>query len=252
MGQPLRREQVVRGVASAKGSLGLQVVRKMPPGPMMPAAADTMTLIRRVLREGLPTTRVEREVNRWRTQNMRFLTFLTRGLKTVLLARALKLPHFHGALTLTPIFKIGTAEERRLTLGLVGVRVVTDAGVNFIVDAFQGTTELENMKFHGIGTGSTAEDQTDTALVTELTTQYTGNVRATGNLAEGASANIFHTEGTNTLDETPGAALREHGVFSQAATGGGTLLDRTVYAAITLSAGDALLSKYELTLSAGG
>lgn len=135
--------------------------------------------------------------------------------------------------------------------GVVGRKVVTDAGVAFIVDAFQNTKELENLKYHALGTGSTAEAAGDTALVTELTTEYTGNVRATGTTAEGASANIYSTVATNTLDGTPGTALREHGIFDQAATGGGTLLDRTVFAAITLSSGDGLQSTYQLTLTSG-
>lgn len=135
-------------------------------------------------------------------------------------------------------------------LGIVGRKLVTDTGVGYIVDAFQNSVELENMKYHGLGTGSTAEDQTDSALGTELTTEYTGNVRATGTTTEGATANIYRTVATNTLDGTPGAALREHGVFS--ASSSGVLLDRTVYAAITLSSGDSLQSTYDLTLSAGG
>lgn len=134
--------------------------------------------------------------------------------------------------------------------GVVGRKVVTDVGVGYIVDAFQNSVELENMKFHGLGTGSTAENASDTALVTELTTEYTGDVRATGSTTEGATANIYKTVGTNTLDGTPGAALREHGIFS--ASTSGVLLDRTVFAAITLSSGDSLQSTYQLTLSSGG
>jgi hypothetical protein len=232
------------GRVSLAGGVQLHVIRGRQPGP--PRAQTTMEWLRRALREGLPTMAVEREVRRWRVANLRYLS---RGMRQVLLARALKLPVFHGALWLTPIY----ADGRRVELGLVGLRVVTTAGVGFLVDALQNLLEPEIMKYHGIGTGSTAENASDTALVTELTTEYNpDNTRATGNLAEGASANIFHTEATNTLDGTPGAALREHCVFSQAATGGGTALDRTVYAAITLSAGDGLLSKYELTLNSGG
>jgi hypothetical protein len=137
-------------------------------------------------------------------------------------------------------------------LGEVGRKLITDAGVGFLVDAWQNSVELENMKYHALGTGSTAEAQGDTALVTELTTEYTGNVRATGTTTEGATANIFRTVATNTLDGTPGAALREHGLLSQAATGGGVLWDRTVYAAITLSSGDGLQSQYDMTATAGG
>lgn len=137
-------------------------------------------------------------------------------------------------------------------LGMIGNKVVTTTGVNYIVDAFQNITELENFKYHGIGTDAgTSEAAGNTGLTTELTTEYNpNNTRATGTTAEGASANIFQTVGTNTLDGTPGAALREHGVFS--ASSAGTLLDRTVYSAITLSSGDAIQTTYELTFSSGG
>jgi hypothetical protein len=235
------------GTASFKGALSLQVVRRKGEPPPVQSRAD---FLRRILHEGLPTMKLDDAirvpVNQFRRRNMRHLLS---GVRVVLASRALKLPTLYGALDLTPIFRKGTPQEYTLPLGLVGLKVVTTAGVGYICDAFQNLTELENFKFHALGTGVTAEDVSDVALVTELTTQYTGNVRATGNLAEGASANIFHTEATNTLDETPGAALREHGVFS--AVSAGVLLDRTLFAAITLSAGDALLSKYELTLSAG-
>jgi len=132
--------------------------------------------------------------------------------------------------------------------------VVTTAGVNFLTDAMQGITEPEILKFHGIGTGTTAEAVGDTALVTELTTEYNPNsTRATGSLTEGAGANIFRTIGTNTLDSgTP--AVTEHGIFSQAATGGGTLLDRSVFTAINLNGGngDGLQTTYDLTFPSGG
>lgn len=192
-----------------------------------------------------PYQEVRDEVNTFRTANLRYLL---RGLPRLRMAGALGLPHFHGALSLSVIRgKTGMV----LPFGLVGVRVVTTAGVNFLVDAWQGTVELEILKYHGIGTGSTAENVTDTALVTELTTEYNpDSTRATGSLTEGASANIFRTVGTNTLDGTPGAALREHGVFSAASAG--TLWDRTVFAAITLSTGDGLQSTYDMTASAGG
>ena len=133
--------------------------------------------------------------------------------------------------------------------GVVGRKVVTDVGVAYIVDAFQNLTEVENQKFHGLCTGSTAESVGDTALVTELTTEYTGNVRATGTTTEGASGNIYRTVATNTLDGTPGQALREHGIFN--ASTSGVLLDRTVYSAITLSSGDSLATTYDLTLTSG-
>jgi hypothetical protein len=128
---------------------------------------------------------------------------------------------------------------------------VTTAGVGFIVDAFQNILELEIMKYHGIGTGGTAEAVGDTALVTELSTGYNpDNTRATGSLTEGAGANVFRTVGTNTVDSSP--AITEHGIFSQAATGGGTLLDRSLFSAVNLVSGDSLQSTYDLTFTSGG
>lgn len=252
------------GIGYSKGNLGLYVPRPL-------TLKNTVAL-------GLPNRSLPSLVNSWRRDN---LTNLWRGLKQVLMARALRIPVHYGVLYLAiqkplipdnllkelleeytnnhihglpsfPQFATGKGFRHvNLFLGLASFRVVTTVGVNFIVDAFQNSVELENLKFHGIGTGSTAEAVGDTALVTELTTEYTGNVRATGTTTEGASANIYRTVATNTLDGTPGAALREHGIFDQAATGGGTLLDRTVYAAITLSSGDSLQSTYDHTQTAG-
>jgi len=134
--------------------------------------------------------------------------------------------------------------------GIVSKKVVTDAGVAYIVDAFQNSTELENMKYHGLGTGTTAEAAAQTTLVTELTTEYTGNVRATGTTTENA-ANIYETVATNTLDSgTP--AVTEHAVFS--ASSSGTMLDRSLFSAINLvgANGDALQTTYRLTFTSGG
>lgn len=135
--------------------------------------------------------------------------------------------------------------------GIVGRRLVTNNGVAFIVDAFQNLVELELQKFHGLGTGSTAENAADALLVGELTTEYpTANTRPTGSLAEGGAANIFQTWATCTVSGV--ASLREHGVFSSATASYGILLDRTVYALIVLAAGDTIETTYQLTCSAGG
>lgn len=136
--------------------------------------------------------------------------------------------------------------------GLLGSKVVTTAGVGFLVDAWQNLLELEAMRFHGLGTGSGAEAAADTALGTELTTEYNPNsTRATGSLTEGASANVFRSLGTNTLDGTPGASLREHGLFNNATVGSGVLWDRTVFGAIALVSGDSLATQYDCTFAAG-
>lgn len=134
--------------------------------------------------------------------------------------------------------------------GIVSRKVITDTGVAFLVDAWQNSVEMENMKFHGLGTATTAEAASQTALTTELTTQYqTDNTRATGTTTENA-ANVFRSVATNTLDA--GATIQEHGVFSQAATGGGVMWDRSLTGAQTLSASDSLQTTYDCTVSSGG
>ena len=142
-----------------------------------------------------------------------------------------------GRLFAAVIHKDGSREE----LGLICTKVVTDAGVAYIVDSFQNLVELENMRYHASGTGVTAEAASQTALVTEVAT------RQSGTLTEGASANIFRTVGTITY---AGAfAITEHGIFSAASAG--TLLDRSVFAAINVVASDAIQFTYELTMPSG-
>jgi hypothetical protein len=136
-------------------------------------------------------------------------------------------------------------------LGLASCRVITTTGVNFIVDAFQGLVEPENMKYHGLGTGGSAEAVGNTALTTELTTQYsTSNTRPTGSLGEQAgNANVYETIATITVSAT--VAATEHGIFSQAATGGGVMLDRTLFSVVNLASGESLQSTYQLSMFAG-
>ncbi len=134
--------------------------------------------------------------------------------------------------------------------GVVSRKVITTAGVGFLVDSWQNLVELEVMKFHGIGTGTTAEAAADTALVTELTTQYNpDSTRATGTTAENA-ANVFRTVATNTVDVA--VSIAEHGVFNAAAAATGTLWDRSVFTAIALANGDSLQTTYDCTASSGG
>lgn len=133
------------------------------------------------------------------------------------------------------------ADGKRTDLGLVCTKVVTDAGVAYLVDCLQGTVEPEVLRFHGCGTGNTAESAAQTALVTE-----TGS-RVSGTLTEGASANIFRTVATIAFTST--LAIVEHAVFS--ASTAGTMLDRSLFAAINVVNGDSIQFTYELTLPSG-
>lgn len=142
-----------------------------------------------------------------------------------------------------------------IDLGLVSTAVVTDVGCQKIVAAMNTSDAATAVafKFHGIGTGVTAESSTDTALGTELTTEYNPNsTRATGTQTTGGTTKVYRTVATNTIDSgTP--AITEHGVLSQAATGGGSLLDRSVFAAINLigANGDGIQSTYDFTTVSG-
>jgi hypothetical protein len=151
---------------------------------------------------------------------------------------------------LAGVAKAVARDGRVIDYGVASLRVITTTGAGFIVDAFQNIVEVENMKFHGLGTGTNAEAVGDTALQTELTTQYNpDSTRATGSTTE-ASATVFRTVGTNTFDAS--AAITEHGILSQAATGGGVLLDRSQFSAVNVANADSLQSTYDLTINTGG
>jgi len=241
------------GAASFSGNVSMKVIPKpslapsiIIPGNEIRKRAQGRIPVLKLLNEALPHSWEQNEVRMWKAINFMGMV-RRRTFRPLIYARLLKLPTFFGSLRLRKYGLDGNV----IDYGLVSVKLVTDAGVDFIVDAFQNIVELEIMKFHGIGLGSTAEAQTETALVTELTTQYTtDNTRATGTTVEGSSTNIYQTVGTNPVDAS--VALREHGVLSQAATGGGTLLDRSLYALINLVSGESLQSTYDFTCTAGG
>jgi hypothetical protein len=140
------------------------------------------------------------------------------------------------------------AEARWVDYGAVCRRAVTDEFVALLVDELQASlpahTRFFDFKFHDSGTGTNAENQTDTTLQTP-----TGIARATGTQAEGASANIYKSVGTITYDNT--YAITEHGLFS-AASGSDELMDRSKFDAINVVNLDSIEFTYELTVSAGG
>lgn len=132
----------------------------------------------------------------------------------------------------------GTWED----LGVLSVKKITTAFRDYIVDSLQNSTTspLSNFKYHGCGTGTAAEANTDTTLGTEV------GSRATGTQIEGATANVYKTVATITPGNT--YAITEHGVFS--ASTSGTLMDRSVFAAINVTAADSIEFTYEATFAA--
>ncbi len=126
-------------------------------------------------------------------------------------------------------------------LGVVCVQKITTAFRDALVDSLQGAfANWGNFKYHGCGTGTTAEANTQTALVTEV------GSRATGTQIEGATSDIYKSVGT----VTPGGtyAITEHGLFSAATTG--TMMDRSVFSAINVVAADSIQFSYEATFAA--
>jgi hypothetical protein len=187
-------------------------------------------------------------VNDWRSDNRKRQAF-KQGVRDAVWAKRagdfFGLAHVEGSLFMKVIRADGLIED----LGLAGLNIVTTSGVGYIADGFRNTVEPENMKFHGLGTGATAEVVGNTALQTELTTQYNpDNTRATGTLA--GSTNVFTTVGANTVDAS--VSPTEWGLLSQAATGGGTLLDRVTFSAVALLSGDTLQTTFNLTFPNGG
>lgn len=239
------------GQARFEGALALKLVRpdgteKVVGRVLEPPALPLRPLtLREIAGHAFPRRDLPETVNEWRLRN---LLNVQRGLRRVAAARALSIAHVYGQLYL----RVFRADGRVEDLGLASLRVVTDAGVGFIVDAFQNLVELENMRYHGFGTGGTAEAAAQTALVTELTTQYaTDNTRPTGSQTENA-ANVFRTVGT--LDPDADVGITEHGLFSQAATGGGVMLDRSLFSVVNLvgATGDSLQATYDFTCTSGG
>jgi hypothetical protein len=226
-------------VDSSLTPLGSLAVTHWPAPPARPAVRTVAEAIRYGASRSLLTRR-----GRWQRRNA---ANFQRSIMDQALFEDQRLPAI-GHLWGRVLHRDGNVTD----LGLMSCRVVTTAGVNFLVDALQGLVEPELMRYHGVGTGTTAENVANTALVTELTTQYgTANTRPTGTLGEKTgSPNVFETAATITVSAA--VAVTEHGIFSQAAAPGGTLLDRSVFAAVNLASGESLQATYQLTLPSGG
>lgn len=186
----------------------------------------------------------------WRLRNMLRWGYVWGWLVT-LLARLFS--WLTGAVTITSELRarVRYADGRWVDYGVLSRRLITNTGVAFIVDDWDNSaTDITNLNYHGVGTGTNAENASDSALQTESTTALNpDSTRATGTKSQ-PSANVLQSVGTLTFDAS--AAITEHGIFSQAATGGGTLWDRSVFSAINVASGDSIQFTYAATLTAGG
>jgi len=144
----------------------------------------------------------------------------------------------------------GRQKDLVIDYGVVSRKVITDVGAAAIVNAFRNTFEIELFNFHGLGTGAAAEAVGNTTLATELTTQYSiDNTRPNGTQSAPA-ANQYQTVATVTVDAA--VSITEHGLFSQAAAPGGSLWDRSLFTALALNSGDAIIATYIATVTSGG
>lgn len=124
-------------------------------------------------------------------------------------------------------------------------KVITNAFVNDIVDALKGDTSpytnFKNYKYHGTGTGTTAEAATQTALITPV------EARVEGTQEEG-TPNQYKSVATITYTGT--RAITEHGLFNAAT--GGILMDRTVFPVVNVIAGDSIQFTFTVQFNSGG
>ena len=228
------------GTMAGRGGLGLTVRRAR--GRVLPARPASL---KRIVYEGWPREDLPEAVRQWRARNV--MHHLWRGIRPWLIART------SGALFLQPMLYLVKFPARgfETEYGLVSLRAITDTGVAYIVDAFQNLVEVENMKHHALGTGSTGDVATQAALITEWTSSEYAT-RAVGSTTEGASANIYRSVGTNTKANAGSSNVTEHGIFSTATLGAGVMLDRSVFGAIALAQNDSLQSTWDFSLVSGG
>lgn len=196
---------------------------------------------------GFPHKKLSDDIFAWRYKN---LPHLIRGARQVLEARRIGIAHMYGSLSLALIDPAGKITD----FGLASMRIVTAVGLTYVIDCWRGVQTLSNMRYHGFGIGSAVESSADTALATELSTQYeTNNTRPTGTLEFGLNSsgvqltNVFRTVGTLTPDTS--VTLSEHGLFSSASAGEGVLFDRSTFSFQNVIVGFALAAQLDITLS---
>lgn len=244
------------GSVRASGALALKLVPGTPvePRPVRDLPSHPIVLdpsLVQIAAHVLPHRGLTPYAADWRRRN---LPRMFKQIGQLQVARAAQRVHgmmfAYGALWLQVHRSDGTVDD----LGLASLRVITTAGVNFLAaDMAAGASDINLFKFHAFGTGTGAEAAGDTALGTELTTQYNpDNTRPTG--SQSSSTNTYTTAATFTPDSGGVIAVTEHGILSQAATGGGTLWDRSQFAAVNTNAanGDSILATYVATFPSGG
>lgn len=191
--------------------------------------------------------------------------FGTLPMKTLLTARAFEPKdksldvEFLKAHPVTLFPELYQKVRERYFFGLLSRPVVRRRKDHLVTTAFAAfvaaqliteTSVFGDFKYHHSGEGVGAENVADTALGTPRE-----NARDVGTQVQGASAVGYKSIATTTYTGT--YAITEHGLFSTAGAGGppvvgGTLMDRSVFAAINVVATNQIEWTYELTVAAGG
>ena len=133
-------------------------------------------------------------------------------------------------------------------------KVVTNAFVNTLVAALWSDAVplglIDDFKYHWSGTNTDAESATDT----NLTGGTTGNTRQTGTQTTGTSSNIYKSVCTITygVSSTDGLDIAEHGLFNSTSSTGDTLMDRTLFAKLTVKNGWSIAFTFTIEFTAGG
>lgn len=144
---------------------------------------------------------------------------------------------FRGVLRAVKI----TRDGERVDYGIVSKHLVTQAFVKRLAAQMAADfAAADEWKHHASGTSSAAESNSQTALGTEVATRSAGTQ---SDVSAGTTGN-YQTIATITYG---GAfSIREHAVFNAAAVG--TMMDRSVFAAITVGTGDSI--EFTFTLEA--
>lgn len=131
-------------------------------------------------------------------------------------------------------------EDEWTDFGVVSEAIITAAAIADFVNVLKAgaVTNIQNYKFHGSGTGTTAESSSQTTLVAEVETRETGTQTSTG-------AGNYRSVAAHTY-VTDGLPISEHGLFSTAVDG--VMLDRSKFSPILVSAATVITFTYDLTI----
>ena len=133
--------------------------------------------------------------------------------------------------------KMGNSQE------IIKDKVVTDDFCEDIVAALVAETWTPLYKYHHWGTGTNAENATDSALQTPG-----AEARAVGTHIEGATAKTYKSVGTLTCNATP-KTIVEHGLFKASSIG--VLMDRTKHGAHELVEGNQIEYTFNIAFTSG-